>query len=424
MNKLHLNSKIVNALTILCLFSISFYHTQAQVLTWIPKTSFTPGNRYAPHGFTIGNTGYVGGGLFYNGSSAIPMNDLWAYDPNLDTWTQKANIPTNGRYAATAYELLDNGYVLLGHNLNNYLSDQWKYNPVLNQWVQVASFPGAPRYTSASFVIGSNAYVGMGKGSGTSVYNDFYKYDPINNNWNAKSSLPAAARQNPVGFEYQSKGYLLGGVNESTNSNYSDMWEYDTTGNFWSYVSTFPGTASFGHMSFEYNNKRYIGCGANLNSGQTIITDQFYSYDFQANIWTPENNFVGGPRSYGLALEIGTKVFMGFGKANNTPSGYLSDWWELWDLTGFNEFSSFTSRPKLYFNKISNSIIVEFDDKVSSKYSLKVFDLKGREIQQGLLDKFEKVQSFEVITDKEQVYLVTLESDNFESFSYRLFISR
>jgi len=406
---------------LLMYFLSSFLSVNGQVMSWIPKSSFSPGNRYAPHGFSVGSSGYIGGGLFYDGSNVISMNDLWEYDANSDTWTQRASLPASGRYAASSYQVSGNGYVLLGYNQSSYLSDHWKYDPVMNQWSQLPAFPGSPRYTGTSFVIGNIAYIGMGKGSGSNYFNDFYSYDITNNSWLSIASLPGLPRQNPVGFAHLSKGYLLGGVREDTGINFYELWEYEPFGDFWSYKSSYPGSSSFGHMTFTYNNKRYFGCGAYLNSGQILINDEFFSYDIQNNLWHSELDFLGGNRTYAIALNLGTRIFAGLGKNIDAPTGFLSDWWEFVDVTAINNNTIGHIKPKLVFNLKQNSILIEFSDKIDEFYILDIFDVKGSLVFKAKINSKDSPICISSFFNPNQLYLARLESDNFGSYFFRSF---
>ncbi|MCX5849701.1 MAG: hypothetical protein NTW65_09645 [Deltaproteobacteria bacterium] len=55
--------------------------------TWTQKADFGGTARGFAVGFSIGNKGYIGGGV-----STAWNNDFWEYDPANDTWTQKADF--------------------------------------------------------------------------------------------------------------------------------------------------------------------------------------------------------------------------------------------------------------------------------------------------------------------------------------------
>ncbi|MEO5674560.1 MAG: kelch repeat-containing protein, partial [Chitinophagales bacterium] len=70
------------------------FTSQAQD-TWVQKSDFgynasnvpEPSARNSAVGFSIGNKGYLG-----TGEDGGPKKDFWEYDPDANTWTQKADF--------------------------------------------------------------------------------------------------------------------------------------------------------------------------------------------------------------------------------------------------------------------------------------------------------------------------------------------
>ena len=58
--------------------------------SWVMKNDFIGFKREQAFAFSIGNKGYVGTGV---DTSETVMNDFWEYDPEFDSWTQRANVP-------------------------------------------------------------------------------------------------------------------------------------------------------------------------------------------------------------------------------------------------------------------------------------------------------------------------------------------
>src|SRR5688500_17761444 len=79
--------------------------------TWTNKAASGGLNRERAVGFSIGDFGYVATG---EDTVNITHNDLWQYDPSLDSWTQKADLPGSPRRNAVAFTLNDKGYVGTG----------------------------------------------------------------------------------------------------------------------------------------------------------------------------------------------------------------------------------------------------------------------------------------------------------------------
>ena len=142
------------------------YNTQADI--WTRKTDY-PESGAACVGFSIGSHGYIGtGGSGYDDGSAA-TGDLYEYDTLANTWTQKASLP-RARQDAFGFSIGDKGYI--GGGLiyygqgyaGDYLADLWEYTP------DFCTAPGAPVNTTptASLQIcdsGSTTLTASGPGS-------------------------------------------------------------------------------------------------------------------------------------------------------------------------------------------------------------------------------------------------------------------
>ena len=91
--------------------------------------------------FVIGTKGYVFGGFDnYN-----CLADLWEYDSESGSWTEKASpIATDPdfipRCSSAAFALDGKGYIGLGADGEKNLDDFWMYDPAADSWTQKASF--------------------------------------------------------------------------------------------------------------------------------------------------------------------------------------------------------------------------------------------------------------------------------------------
>lgn len=87
--------------------------------------------------FSIRNMGYV-----VNQQPDQPVR-LWAYDPIIDTWTQKADFPGAVRSRGVGFTLARKGYFGLGLAPDGQgLRDLWQYDPVADRWQYVTNYPG------------------------------------------------------------------------------------------------------------------------------------------------------------------------------------------------------------------------------------------------------------------------------------------
>lgn len=87
--------------------------------TWTQKAGFSS-SRHGTVSFGIGNKGYFGTG---NDSLWLSHDDFWEFDPQLNSWTQKVNVPGPTRYGAVGFSIDYLGYVGLGStNGSNFLT--------------------------------------------------------------------------------------------------------------------------------------------------------------------------------------------------------------------------------------------------------------------------------------------------------------
>src|SRR6476661_1516868 len=202
-------------------YSSGWYAYDPALDTWTPRAPVPGSPRSGPFAFTLGGLIYVGGGF----STSSALTDMWAYNPATDQWTARAAFPGGQHSAFGAFVLGGLGYVVGGYRFNSAgsNSDQlWAYDPTTDQWTQKASLP-ATRGSMASFALGGLGYVSCGVSgipNGT-LYNTTLAYDPVANSWLARPALPSTVRFGPVGFVINNKAYVGLG---STGAN--EWWEY------------------------------------------------------------------------------------------------------------------------------------------------------------------------------------------------------
>ena len=284
--------------------------------TWTQKADFEGEERWYAVGFSIGNKGYIG-----SGNIGLDKQDFREYNPELNTWTQKANFTL--RSNAVGFSIGSKGYIGTGYTLSdsgiNLRKDFWEYDPILNTWTQKASFAGEKRSGAVGFSIGDKGYIGTGNSLDGiySVYKkDFFEYDPTTNKWTQKASFAGEKRSGAVGFSIGDKGYIGTGYN---NGYKQDFWEYNPTSNKWTQKADFVGEGRSDAVGFSINNKGYIGTGSGNNS-------DFWEYDPVSNKWTKKADFSGEGRKSAVGFSIGKKGYIGTG---SDGSYYYRDFWEF-----------------------------------------------------------------------------------------------
>ena len=87
--------------------------------------------------FSIRNIGYV-----VNQREGQPIR-LWAYDPNTNAWTKRADFPGMARDRGVGFALARNGYFGLGLTPDGQgLRDLWRYDPIADHWQYITEYPG------------------------------------------------------------------------------------------------------------------------------------------------------------------------------------------------------------------------------------------------------------------------------------------
>ena len=251
------------SLLLICLFTISLCKADH----WTRKADFPGGARVDAYGFAIGNKAYIGGG---------GVDDLWEYNPTLDTWTQKSNPPFSiGTPWPSGFTIGNYGYVFTDSN------QLWEYAPLTDSWIRKTDLPGPVRSVASHFVIGNKAYIGGGIYPPYSCNSNFYCYDPATNSWTSIANCPDSFFQT-TGFTANNKGYITGIWNQSGIC-IPMVLQYDPISNSWSQLANFPGIPRSDALSFNINNINYFGIGD--SSGGGTFKD-WWQYNANTDSWT------------------------------------------------------------------------------------------------------------------------------------------
>ncbi len=143
----------------------------ADMPTWATRTT----------SFVINNKAYVFGGL--TASAGNGANTLYCYDPETNTWSQKASMPAAGRMDALSFVHNNKAYVLGGYEVyNNPVNQQcFTYDPQTDTWTRLADLPAAVEVEGNAYRVGNMFYVPT-NGYGT------MEFDPATNVWRVLTS--------------------------------------------------------------------------------------------------------------------------------------------------------------------------------------------------------------------------------------------
>ncbi|MDG1428072.1 MAG: T9SS type A sorting domain-containing protein [Crocinitomicaceae bacterium] len=143
----------------------SLYEFDPVLDTWtaVAEMPVSVGHRDAT--FTIDSKGY-----FKKGTQ------FFEFDPATNLWTPKAPFPgiapnNNIGLSQMGYGFLIGGYLGWG----DMYQEVWRYDPTLDTWEQLPDYPFAKRRWAVKAKVGERCYVGLGT-SGTN-YNDFWEFD-------------------------------------------------------------------------------------------------------------------------------------------------------------------------------------------------------------------------------------------------------
>ncbi|HTJ12908.1 MAG TPA: kelch repeat-containing protein [Dinghuibacter sp.] len=343
---------------------------------WVTRAVFNGQNRIGSVAFTVGDTGYISTGF----DGQYYYNDLWAYDPAGNAWSEKDTFPGPRRALGVAFATQNFGYVGGGWNASGlygsvlYFNDFYQYSPATNAWTQIGSMPvpgNAGRKFAVAFGFGDPYDIGgvLGGTDGQYVYKDFYVWNEKSMSWSADNDYPGPKRQGAVSWTYNSaktgyQAYVVTGTGDN-NTNLTDFWRYSpaaTAGSKWdnnlrriagvtdqSYDAGYRIVRTNAIAWQQDNNgvpKAYITFGSN---GASQI--DCWEYDLSGtDLWTQKNNFPpGGGRVGAVAMTIpytdpktqqrtsGSYVGLGgTSLASGLGGTYYSDWTQFFPNLPYN----------------------------------------------------------------------------------------
>lgn len=245
--------------------------------SWMQKATLPAVGRRDAVGIAIGNKGYVGTGIDAPESwVGNNLNDWWEYNPATNIWTQKATYPGSpsygGIYFGCGFTIGNYGYVLGGkQSSSNYTNNLYRYDPALNSWMMMAQFPNGTRYAMTAFSVNGKAYAGLGTDENI-LQTDWWEYNPGSNTWLAKTSFPGSGRFAAGGFAIGSKGYVVCG----TDGGYQDdLWQYDPLSDTWWVKAPYGGGPRRSVGVFVIANAAYVGTGKGFSGSRR----DFWQYE-------------------------------------------------------------------------------------------------------------------------------------------------
>ena len=179
----------------------------------------------------IGNTLYVGGGLFLDSQGSMyPLDAFEAYDATSDSWSAKAPLPEK-RFVGAAAVVNGVLYVFGGRSASpeQLLSPVLAYDRAGDAWNVISQMP-VPRSNIAAASIGEVIYIAGGH-DGETYVDTVDAYEPKTNTWRTVAPLPSP-RGAAAAAALDGILYVLGGL--AINGTYMNVVDaYDPATNAW-----------------------------------------------------------------------------------------------------------------------------------------------------------------------------------------------
>lgn len=356
-----------------CLVLLPFW-SAAQYNTWTKLNDVGMGKRERATAFSIGSLGYLCGGL---DTAEVIHKDLWAYDPQTDAWTQKADLPGSARRDAISFVV--NNFAFVGSGMDsisgptgNTLKDFWRYNPTSNSWTAIADFPGAGGegvYFATGFAVGGKGYLCGGK-TGPNLYSSqLWEYKPGNNQWIQRASFPGGVRYQMSSFVVDAKAYV--GMGTDQNIFKKDMYCYDPGANTWQTIAPFPGYERGAASTFTLEGRGFVCLGNNGGLLSDLI-----EYNPQTDTWTLRAAFGGSERKSAVSFVIDNKAYVGTGKGYSGKK----DSWYVYAPSNYAALEAFEAALQIYPNPVCTDLTI--NGLTSFVEDVKIYNAIGVEVLQ------------------------------------------
>lgn len=289
---------------------------------WYPRDTVKGSPKSSMAATSFQQIGLIIGGLDEFGFK----RKMYSYSPFQDDWDEEVSLGgTSGdgleRGSACAFTLyhenMQKAYVCLGQTPTvPYMKDLWEFNPQTETWSQKANFSGTPRRQAVCFTAANKAFVGTGEDA-SGLKKDFYAYNPETNNWTSIADFAGSARKDAVSFELNGFGFVGTGDDGTLKK---DLWMYDFQSNSWIDKATFPGTPRSGAVAWGAFPVAYLGTGEDVNGE---FKNDLYEYNYFLNAWVQRANMPAPGRKNAFAFYIDGVSYVGAGY----NGVFLEDFW-------------------------------------------------------------------------------------------------
>ena len=364
---------------LLLLFLVLSGSLFSQGNNWRELNDFLGGQRERAVAFAIGDFGYLGTGL---DTAEQVRKDLWRYDPTTDSWTQMADLPGPARRDAIGFAAGGKGYIGLGVDnqvsiLGNKMQDLWEFDPILNSWLQKADYPGGGgngAFFSTVFVAQEKAFVCGGKIGPNLYINQLWEYKPSADAWTERAPFPGGVRYLAASFSIDGEGYVGMGANQDVYK--KDFYKYNPGSNTWSTIAPFPAYERGSACAFSLNGRGYVCLGTNGG-----LLDDLIEYNPATNTWAIRANYGGSARKNAVSFVVNDKAYVGTGKGYSGKRRGMQEYSHV-DYTSLLE--SELNTLLVYPNPTIGALYL--NESVGENSKINIFDLLGNLILEAAVN--------------------------------------
>jgi len=266
------------------------------------------------------------------------LNDTWAYDPSMNTWTNlnPANPPPGRESFAMAYNSQTNQIIIHGGwggwSGNQIYSDTWAYDPSMNTWTNLnPANPPPGRYGHEMVFDSQSGKIILFGGWGHKECSDTWAYDALNNNWtNLNPYYPPLQRGgHSMAYDSLRKLVFLFGGYCNPQGCLNDSWVYNYATNAWFSLNPIhspPGNDKGAIVYLPQKDKIILFGGWNFSP-----LNNTWEYDPISNDWSIINSPNSPPARSGHAMALDPEsgkiiLFGGWDNQDNQPTFFNDTW--------------------------------------------------------------------------------------------------
>jgi N-acetylneuraminic acid mutarotase len=266
----------------------------------------------------------------------VLLNHLSIYDPETNTWdTMRASIPVPRMMNGAMNTVLDGKLYIIGGaewlEIDNNLeiipyARVDVYDPQSDTWEQKANLP-VPLGVNGVCSLDGKIYVTGGGTNENTVLNSFYSYDPASDQWEelTEMTIPRGAH---ISVALDSLIYAIGGGDDANdvNSLISSCEVYDPVSDQWTPIAPIPKQRAW-FSGCVMDGEIYIFGG--LNRGDFL--DDAYKYNPEEDRWIRIDDLVSD-RSEMAAVSIGRTIYLIGGRTSAFVISPLVETYKLSDI--------------------------------------------------------------------------------------------